>query len=98
MMIMFDKLLDTGCEGFKTEIKAEHNKWAKGSPKTDTSKNLDMNYKATGEQNKETLNKDVTFGVLVATLEKETEKAKKLSPPDGADAKHQESGGPSCGG
>jgi hypothetical protein len=49
MMIMFDKLLDTGCEGFKTEIKAEHNKWAKGSPKTDTSKNLDMNYKATGE-------------------------------------------------
>ena len=87
LTLMFDKLLETSCPDFLSEVKLSRNQWVKNPAAIDENVlvaefiNLYTNFKSNGEWDKHVVNKDATIIALATALKaakKATEPAPKL--------------------
>jgi len=93
LTLLFDKLLLSHCDDFRSEVKLERNAWVKDPVACDTNKviasfvNLYTNYKSTKEWDKQALDKDATIIALATGVKelraevKNLRSAKKTVPP-----------------
>ena len=89
LTLMFEKLLETTCPDFLSEVKLVRNQWVKNPVATDENKviaefiNLYTNFKANGEWDKNVVNKDATIIALATALKAANKAGKPNKQPKG---------------